>query len=132
MKHLFMLIILFVSGSTIAQDLIYIPEQKAPSDYENIHIKRLFGDSLSTSFIIWIKDTVATHKHEAHSETIYVLEGEAKFYFNDSIKIIQADDVLFIPKNNWHAVKVTSEIPMKVISVQSPGFYGEDRIFRGY
>lgn len=130
MKHLFVLLILLSAGSTSAQDLLCTPELNAPSDYENIHVQRLFGDSLSTSFMIWIKDTVATHKHEVHSETIYVLEGEAKFYFNDSIKTIKAEDVLFIPKNNWHAVKVTSEMPMKVISVQSPGFYGEDRVFR--
>jgi mannose-6-phosphate isomerase-like protein (cupin superfamily) len=130
MKLLFTLLTLLLIQSSIGQNLVYLPEKKAAPDFENIHVERLFGDSLSTSFMIWVKDTVATHKHELHSETIYVLEGEAKFYLNDSITTIKAEDILFVPKNNWHAVKVTSEIPLKVISTQSPGFYGKDRVFR--
>jgi len=119
-----------LSFSSNAQQLWNIPDVEPPVAYENVHVTRLFGDSLSTSFMIWIKDTVATHQHDYHSETIVVLEGEGWFYFNDEVWKIRPNDVFFIPKQNWHAVKVTSAEPMKVISIQSPGFFGKDRIFK--
>lgn len=97
---------------------------------KNIFIERLFGDSLSTSFVIKINDTVQTHKHEFHSETIQVLSGSAILYYNDTVSNIKTGDILFIEKNNWHAVKVTSKSPLTVLSIQSPGFYGKDRIFK--
>ena len=122
--------LLMIGFTGLSQEIIKADDLQPNSEYDNVHVVRLFGDSLTTSFAIWIKDTVATHMHDYHSETIYVLEGEGKFYFNDEVRFLRANDVLFIPKKNWHAVKVTSSEPMKVISVQSPGFYGEDRIFK--
>jgi quercetin dioxygenase-like cupin family protein len=122
--------VFMLSLSGHAQQLWNAPDTEPPLTYDNVHVTRLFGDSLSTSFMIWIKDTVATHRHDYHSETIYVLEGEGKFYFNDEVWWICPNDVFFIPKQNWHAVKVTSAGPMKVISIQSPGFFGKDRIFK--
>jgi mannose-6-phosphate isomerase-like protein (cupin superfamily) len=113
-----------------AQDFLHIDEVSPKNNYENIYVEKLYGDSLSTGFLIWVKDTVKTHRHNWHSESIVVLEGEAKMYVNDSVKMIRSGELLFIPKNTWHSVKVTSEIPLKVISVQSPGFYGEDREFK--
>ena len=38
-------------------------------------------------------------------------------------------DIIFIPMNTVHSLKVTSSIPVKVLSVQSPRFDGKDRIF---
>ncbi len=112
-----------------AQTNFHSPDLKPDKEYDHIFTKPLAGDSLSSSFMIWIKDTVRVHMHEFHSEHIYVLAGEADFYFNDEVKRISAGDVLFIPKKNWHAVKVRSKEPLQVISVQSPGFDGKDRVF---
>lgn len=98
--------------------------------FENIHVYKIDGDEMTTQFIIWVKDTVTTHKHNAHSETVYILEGEGRFYYNDSTVLVKKGDFIFIPKETWHSLKVTSENPMKVISNQSPAFYGDDRIFK--
>lgn len=118
-------------GLCFGQDVLSTSQYSPSNDYENIHVERIAGDSLITSFMIWIKDTVKTHKHEWHSETVYTLEGEGIIYFNDSTQqILTKGSIVFIPKGTWHAVKVTSEEPMQVLSVQSPGFYGEDRIFK--
>lgn len=114
------------SQSIIGLDSVLSP----PKNFENVHVEKLFGDSLSTSFMIWVKDTVATHRHNWHSETIHVFEGKATMYMNGKRQIIKAGDNIFIPKKTWHAVKVTSDEPLKVISVQSPGFFGEDREFK--
>lgn len=98
--------------------------------YDNIFVHKIDGNEMTTQFVIWVKDTVRTHKHEKHSETVYILEGKGRFYFNDSIVVVSKGDFIFIPNDTWHSVKVTSKSPMKVISNQSPAFYGEDRIFK--
>jgi mannose-6-phosphate isomerase-like protein (cupin superfamily) len=111
--------------SIISIDLIHPDEV-----FDNIHVHRIDGDVMTTQFIIWVKDSVRTHKHDKHSEAVYILEGNGKFYYNDSIALVKKGDFIFVPKETWHSVKVTSKDPMKVLSNQSPAFYGEDRIFK--
>lgn len=42
---------------------------------------------------------------------------------------VKKGDMIFIPINTVHSLKVTTSIPLKVLSVQSPRFDGKDRIF---
>lgn len=128
-KYIILLLLIFGSINLNGQTSQNIESLEPNDDYENILVQKINGDSLTSSFLIWIKDTVKTHKHAKHSEHVYVLEGEGDFYLNDEEMSIKKGDVIFIPADNWHAVKVTSDAPMKVLSVQSPGFYGKDRIF---
>jgi hypothetical protein len=46
--------------------------------YENVLVRRLFGDEKATGFVIWIKHKVPAHYHEAHSETVTILKGKAE------------------------------------------------------
>ena len=39
-------------------------------------------------------------------------------------------DIITIPKNTWHGVTINSKEIMKVISIQSPKFLGNDRVFK--
>lgn len=131
MKYLLFFAVISSTFNLIGQTTMQDVESMKPSEeYENISVQKIHGDSLTSSFVIWIKDTVKTHKHTKHSEHVYVLEGSGDFYLNDEMITIKKGDLIFIPANNWHSVKVTSDVPMKVLSVQSPGFYGEDRIFK--
>lgn len=97
---------------------------------ENILVKRIGGDSLSTQFVIWVKDTVRTHRHEDHSESLLVMEGTGTFYMGNQVFEIKPGDFISIPRKTWHAVKVTSTEPLKVLSVQAPAFFGKDRVFK--
>jgi mannose-6-phosphate isomerase-like protein (cupin superfamily) len=103
---------------------------KAPGVYENLYNRALFSDSLSSSFAIFIKHEVKEHKHEKHSENIVVLDGEAVMKMDGKSFKIKKGDLIFVPKNTWHYVKVTSKTPLKVVSIQSPNFDGKDRIFK--
>lgn len=96
---------------------------------ENIYNKQLFGDSLSTSFCIVIKKEVKAHKHQYHSEHVVVLEGEGIMKLDGESLPIKKGDLIFIPKNSIHSVKRVSKVPLKVLSIQSPAFNGNDRIF---
>lgn len=102
------------------------------TDYDNLYIKKLSSDSLSTSFAIWIKLKVKLHKHDFHTEHVYVLEGSGDFTLGDTTHPIKKGDLITIPKNTWHGVEVTSKVPLKVVSIQSPEFKGVDRVFKSH
>jgi mannose-6-phosphate isomerase-like protein (cupin superfamily) len=59
---------------------------------------------------------------------VVILEGEGIITLGSITKEIRAGDIIFIPADTFHEVNVTSEKPMKVISIQAPEFDGTDRI----
>ena len=123
-----LLIIPFVIKS---QYIISSIDQILPDkDFENIHVKKISSDSSSSTFAIWIKQKVKLHKHVYHTENVLIDEGFGEFQINDSIYKVTAGDLIIIPKNTWHGVIVNSKSTMKVISVQSPEYFGKDRIFK--
>lgn len=125
------LILLVVSLFCVSQahaERRVLSEIKPPEDLENIHAVKLASDTHSTDFVIFVKKQVPLHKHVEHSETIYVLEGKGLFQLGDqSIEII-AGDYIRVPKGTPHAVKVLSSIPLKIISVQAPEYFGKDKV----
>jgi quercetin dioxygenase-like cupin family protein len=123
-----LLIIPFVIKS---QYIISSIDQILPDkDFENIHVKKISSDSSSSTFAIWIKQKVKLHKHVYHTENVLIDKGFGEFQINDSIYKVVAGDWIVIPKNTWHGVIVNSKSTMKVISVQSPEYFGKDRIFK--
>ncbi len=98
-------------------------------DYENIAIHKLYSDSLSTGFIIWVKNGVKAHVHKYHSESIYVIEGEGEMVLDGKPIPLLPGVFVSIPIGMVHSVTVSSELPIKVLSVQSPEFFGKDRFF---
>ena len=129
MKRFLFLITVLYSGLTFAQEATNLKEIQPHKEYENILIKKLDTDNNSTSFVIWIKNGVKSHKHETHSEIIAVIEGNGVMTINKKSFDIKSGDYYRIPKNTFHSLKVKSEKPMKVLSLQSPEFLGKDRIF---
>ncbi|MEX2596757.1 MAG: cupin domain-containing protein [Salibacteraceae bacterium] len=112
-----------------AQSLQNLSEVEQIEAFDNIYVKQLDDDSLSSTYLIWVKSGVKRHYHEHHTEVVYVLEGKGIMQLNEDEKTIAQGDYVFIPKGTRHSVKVEGEIPMKVISIQSPRFDGKDRIF---
>lgn len=125
---LFFFAAVFYSANASAQNFQSLDTVKAPSDYENIYARKLYSDSLVTSFVIYVKNEVKAHKHITHSETVYVLEGNGEMMVGDKKFNVKRGDVVFIPKGTVHSLKVMSKTPVKVISVQSPMFDGKDRV----
>ena len=114
-----------------SQDIVSsINEMHPEKEFENIHIKRIYSDYSSSTFAIWIKQKVKLHKHLYHTENVLIDKGFGEFQINDSIYKVAAGDWIVIPKNTWHGVIVNSKSTMKVISVQSPEYFGEDRVFK--
>ena len=131
MKAITYLAILFYTCNSLAQEsLINIKSLKPPKDYNNIHVQRISSDSLSSTFVIWVKQKVRLHKHLYHRENVIIQEGSGQFQLKDSIYNVSAGDIITIPKNTWHGVTINSQDIMKVISIQSPEFLGNDRVYK--
>jgi mannose-6-phosphate isomerase-like protein (cupin superfamily) len=127
-KCLFLFLILFPLISK-AQSFTSPDTIKPPASYENVYSKPIASDSLSSSFIIFIKKEVKKHKHVSHTEHVYILEGEGEMLLGERSFKVEKGNVIFIPMNTVHSLKVTSKIPVKVLSIQSPYFDGKDRIY---
>lgn len=128
MKNLLVLLFILPLAS-LGQTFQSLDTIKPPATYENIYIRVIGSDSLSSSFVIYIKKEVKKHKHLEHTEHIYILEGEGDMLLGDKTIRIKKGDVLLVPKNTVHALKVSSKDPVKVLSIQSPYFDGKDRVF---
>lgn len=129
MKTILTICIITFSLSCIAQKQNII--DKTPTqEFDNILVEKLYSDENASSFVIWVKNSVKTHKHKTHTETLYVINGKGKMKVGKKKYKISKGDFLVIPKNTFHEVKVTSKTPLKVISIQAPEFLGEDRIFK--
>jgi mannose-6-phosphate isomerase-like protein (cupin superfamily) len=124
------ILLLFIFPLLIkAQSYQSLDTIKPSADYENIYTRMVAFDSLISSFIIFIKKEVKAHKHISHSEHIYILEGMGDMLIGDKTFKIKKGDILFIPKNTIHSLKVSSLTPVKVLSIQAPKFDGKDRVF---
>ena len=110
-----------------AQQMISRPLQSHFAN-EALSVIPLFKDSLSSSFAIQIKTKVSLHKHLNHSEHVMVLSGKGRMVLGAKTINIKRGDLIFIPQNTPHAVKRMGFLPLRVLSIQSPYFDGNDRI----
>jgi mannose-6-phosphate isomerase-like protein (cupin superfamily) len=99
----------------------------APADWQNVAVEKIADDSLSTSFLIWVREGVKRHFHARHTEHVTVIEGTGEMMLGDSLFVVKPGDFLLIPKGVPHAV--TALTPMKVLSIQTPRWTTEDRVF---
>lgn len=112
----------------MGQNMQAIDTIKPPSVYENIYSRPVYSDSLVSSFVIFIKKEVKLHIHVTHTEQVLVLDGNGEMTVGDKKFTIKKGDIIFVPKNTPHGLKVTSDTPVKVLSIQAPKFDGKDRV----
>ena len=129
MKLCYPLLLLALFGGGIAQaEKLQLEDIQAPGDLDNIHVVKLYSDKHASDFIVFVKKSVPLHKHVFHSETIYILEGTGLMRLGDEEFDVKPGDFIKVPEGAPHAVKTTSEKPLKALSVQAPEFFGKDRV----
>lgn len=99
----------------------------APTDIENVSVKKLSSDENASQFLIYIKKEVPLHIHKEHTEIIYILNGEGNMTLGDKQFTVKKGDTVRIGENTPHGVVVTSAEPLKVLSIQAPEYKGLDR-----
>lgn len=112
-----------------AQRILSADELTCPEGTGPVRSVTLHSDSACSSFMLCIDAGVRPHLHRTHTEHVFVLDGTAEMMLGDSTRSIRSGDVILIPPDTPHAVKVTSSAPLRVISVQSPHFDGTDRVW---
>lgn len=129
MRTLFVLLVLlnahFSFAQTLAQDLNHMQPKE---EYTNVKSIPIHSDENTSVFIIYIKQAVKKHVHQYHTEVVTVLDGKGRMYLGGDYFDVSKGDHIVIPPNTAHAVITTSGKPLKVMSVQSPQFFGDDRI----
>ena len=86
---------LFISFAAFGQHQS-LTELQTKTEYENISNRKIFTDSLASSFVIWVKKEVKPHKHLSHSEHVYILEGEAEMNLGNEIFPVKTGDLVFL------------------------------------
>jgi mannose-6-phosphate isomerase-like protein (cupin superfamily) len=111
-----------------AQEVIDPGTARCAEGSSEVHVTPLHSDSLASSFLLCVDTEVKAHFHRAHTEHVFVLEGTATMRLGDEERTIKAGDTVIIPVGTVHAVRVTGDAPLRVISVQAPRFDGSDRV----
>jgi len=123
------LLFCLVASLISAQQVLHASELTANAAFENIHVEAIHHTDDASLFTIWVKQGVKAHRHNAHTEHVYILEGTGTMLLGEEVLEIKPGDVIIIPRGTIHAVRTTSEEPLKVLSIQSPRFSGKDREF---
>ncbi len=127
MKTFYTIILIAICQSLLAQQSL--TDLQPSNEYENILVEKLTTDEYASCYVIWVKQEVKEHKHEHHTENLYIIDGTGKMLLGNKTIRVKAGDFVTIPYGTVHSVEVTSETPLKVMSVQAPEFLGKDRVF---
>ena len=84
-----------------------------------IRARTFWGENMLTALVDLDANAILpTHSHP-HEQISFILEGELEFELGDETKIVRAGDVVVIPSNVPHTVKVGGS-PAKVLDTFSP------------
>jgi quercetin dioxygenase-like cupin family protein len=61
------------------------------------------------------------HRHHLEDESFYVLEGEVMFFLEDERIVVGAGGFAFLPRGHAHGFQITSQCPLRAISMFTPG-----------
>lgn len=115
--------------SLASQRIASGPDLPCPEGNGPVRSTTLHSDSSCTSFLICIDKGVRPHLHRTHTEHVFVIDGTAEMTLGDSTRTVKPGDVILIPPGTPHGAIVTSDKPLRVISVQAPFFDGTDRVW---
>jgi mannose-6-phosphate isomerase-like protein (cupin superfamily) len=118
----------FLSLSIYAQRIDTHHINPDSTSYPNVYVKTIAQDTLQSTFIIWIKNTVQPHYHASHTEVVEILSGKGRMTLNGKTFIVHKNDIIIIPKGSVHSVTNLHHRPLKVLSIQAPRFDG-DRVY---
>lgn len=98
-----------------------------PDSIDNVHVDPVFSGQDASIYAIGVRRVVPLHRHRRHTETIMVLEGEGWMRMGVDSIFLQPGHLVVVPRMMVHGVRTTSEVPLRVWSIQAPEFTGKDR-----
>ncbi len=86
-----------------------------PDDFDSVFVKILSAIPKATTALVWIKEMAPQEVHENEIEKFLVLEGSCTITIEAEVHHLVPGDYLAIPLHKPHHVKITSQIPCKII-----------------
>lgn len=66
---------------------------------------------------------IPTHTHEREVDTIFILEGEAEVFLDNSWQKVKKGDIIVISPKENHGVKVVGEKSLRCLIVHAPALW---------
>lgn len=86
-----------------------------PKNPDDIYAKIIsYTPELQTA-IIWIKDSAPSEEHHDVHEKFLIIEGTCDILIDDNVYPLVPGDYFAVPLYKAHIIKVTSDIPCKVL-----------------
>ena len=86
-----------------------------PADFNDIYLKIIGYTPQASTAIAWLKSETPYEVHRDEHEKFLVLEGTCDIDIDGNIHSLIPGDHLSIPLHSGHVVRVTSQIPCKLI-----------------
>lgn len=104
-------------GSLIADynDWLIRKDMIAPQDLQNIQVRVIGHTPQVMTAIVWIKEMAPQEVHDDEFERFLIVEGSCDLTVGEEVHKLVAGNFLSIPLHRRHHVRVTSDIPCKVI-----------------
>ena len=87
----------------------------APDDFDEIFVKIIGFTPEETTAIVWIENMAPYEVHTDTYEKFLILEGTCDIDIDGEVHSLKQGDFLSIPLFKGHTVRVTSDIPCKVL-----------------
>ncbi len=89
----------------------------------------LYINSTTSAILIQLREGVKAHYHAKHDEIVYILQGKGVMTVGDVKQVIKAGDLIVMERGKTHSVINKSAEPLVALSIMSPPFDGQDRVF---
>lgn len=86
-----------------------------PEKHDDIFVKLIAHTPSAISAIVWIKYETPVEVHGIEHEKFLIIEGTCNIIIDGKAHNMKVGDYMSIPLHASHVVKVTSDIPCKVI-----------------
>lgn len=69
------------------------------------------------------KFNVPLHYHKRHAEVFYIIDGQVEWTADGETKVLGKGDLLYMPPNTPHKVRVLGGKPLRTLFLSTPGGY---------
>lgn len=102
-------------------DMNLTPDVKRP----HISMMQVGGEFIKVGLYSYeLGEMPPPHSHPNDEQFVLVLEGRAAHLCGDEISIVEAGDLIHVPRNTVHGMKIL-EAPMRMYSSKSPAGSGK-------
>lgn len=104
--------------------------QQQPLPYEqNISVLQLIDGASTSATLIQVREGVKAHYHASHDEIVYVISGKGVMTVGLETRALKAGDLIYLERGILHSVVNKGAQSLVALSIMSPPFDGEDRIY---